>query len=157
VSRSPAPQVRWLNDREQAAWRAYIEAATSLIDSLDRQLQLDAGMPHAYYEILVRLSESPGHRLRMSELAAATRSSRSRLSHAVARLEQRGWVQRREYSDDRRGQVAALTDSGMQVLINAAPGHVGQVRAALVDVLTAEQLDQLREISQRILDHLGAR
>ncbi|MDT4983688.1 MAG: hypothetical protein QOF95_1178, partial [Pseudonocardiales bacterium] len=83
-----APSVagtRWLENEEQEAWRAYLEATLLLFDALDRQMQQDSGMPHAYYEILVRLSETEGHNMRMSELAVQTRSSRSRLSHAIDR------------------------------------------------------------------------
>ena len=92
----------WLDERQQQAWRAFYGATTDLLDQLDRQLQRDAGMPHAYYEILVALSESAGRELRMSELAALTRSSRSRLSHAVTKLGERGWVCRRDHPEDRR-------------------------------------------------------
>src|SRR4051795_4762220 len=97
---------RWLTPAEQRAWRAYIESSRVLFDALDRQLQRDADMPHTYYEILVRLSDAENRSLRMSELADRTLSSRSRLSHAVARLEERGWVVREECPTDRRGQVA---------------------------------------------------
>src|SRR2546423_11139546 len=103
---------RWLDDDEQHAWRAFLSTAQLLMDQLDRELQRDAGMPHAYYEILVVLSEAPQRTLRMSELAARTLSSRSRLSHAVAKLEQHGWVTRRDCPTDRRGQLAELTDAG---------------------------------------------
>src|SRR6059058_5677075 len=119
---------RWLNDEEQRAWRAFVESTKVLFDALDRQLQRDADMPHAYYEILVRLSESDGRALRMSELADRTLSSRSRLSHAVARLEERGWVVREDCLTDRRGQMARLTDEGFATLAEAAPGHVNAVR-----------------------------
>jgi DNA-binding MarR family transcriptional regulator len=85
---------RWLTKEQQRAWRAYLEASRLLQESLDAQLQADSGMPHAYYEILVRLSETPGRQLRMAELASGTQSSRSRVSHAVARLEERGWIRR---------------------------------------------------------------
>src|SRR5437763_9845671 len=95
-------RTRWLSASEQRAWRSYIDATTLLFDALDRQLQQDSGMPHAYYEILVRLSEAPQRSMRMSELAAASRSSRSRLSHAVARLEERGWVIREDCPTDKR-------------------------------------------------------
>ena len=94
---------RWLDADEQRTWRAFFGATQLLFDRLDRELQRDAGMPHAYYEILVVLSESPGRRRRMSELAETTLSSRSRLSHAVARLEERGWVRREACTTDRRG------------------------------------------------------
>ena len=105
---------RWLSAPEQRAWRNYIEATTLLLDALDRQLQRDAGIPHGYYEILVRLSEPADHTMRMSELAEATRSSRSRLSHAVSRLVERGWIERQDCETDRRGQLAHLTDAGLQ-------------------------------------------
>src|SRR3954466_10116264 len=143
---------QWLTAEEQRAWRAYLESTKVLMDALDRQLQREAGMPHAYYEILVRLSEADGRALRMSELAASTRSSRSRLSHAVSRLEERGWVVREDCATDRRGQVARLTDAGFATLSAAAPGHVSAVREILIDPLTAGQLDQLTAIGEAILE-----
>jgi DNA-binding MarR family transcriptional regulator len=145
---------RWLNDDEQRTWRAFLHASRGLWDVLDRELQRDAGMPHAYYEILVRLSEAPNRMLRMSDLAEATSSSRSRLSHAVARLEEYGWVRREDCPTDRRGQLAVLTDQGFEVLADAAHGHVEGVRTHLFDQLTPEQVVQLRQISEAMLDHL---
>jgi len=146
---------RWLSDAEQRAWRAYLEATMLLFDALDRQLQADADMPHGYYEILVRLSEADGRALRMSELATSTRSSRSRLSHAVARLEERGWVRRCVAEGDRRGQVATLTDLGFDVLAAAAPGHVETVRRHVIERLTPEQVGQLEAIGRAIADGLA--
>jgi DNA-binding MarR family transcriptional regulator len=122
-----------------------------LFDALDRQLQRDAGIPHAYYEILVRLSETECRSMRMSELADATRSSRSRLSHAVARLEERGWLKRVDCATDKRGQVAVLTDAGYAALADAAPGHVEAVRKHMIDQLSAEQISQLEQIGASIL------
>jgi DNA-binding MarR family transcriptional regulator len=145
---------RWLDDDEQRAWRAYLAAARRLLDTLDRELQRDAGMPHAYYEILVRLSEAPDRTLRMSDLATVTGSSRSRLSHAVARLEESGWVARQECPTDRRGQLAALTDEGFAALAAAAPGHVEGVRRHLFDALSPAQVGQLTEISEALLARL---
>jgi DNA-binding MarR family transcriptional regulator len=142
---------QWLTPDEQRAWRAYIESSKVLIDALDRQLQRDADMPHAYYEILVRLSEAESRSLRMSELADRTLSSRSRLSHAVARLEERGWVVREECATDRRGQIARLTEQGFATLAAAAPGHVDAVRQNVIDVLSAEQLRQLTAIGEAIV------
>jgi DNA-binding MarR family transcriptional regulator len=142
---------RWLSAEEQRAWRAYLDSTTRLVDALDRQLQHESDMPHAYYEILVRLSEAESRTMRMSDLAAATHSSRSRLSHAVSRLEERGWVERQDFPTDRRGQVAALTETGFGVLAAAAPGHVEAVRRLVVDRLTPEQLQQLATISETII------
>ena len=143
---------RWLSEPEQRAWRAYLEGTQLLFEVLDRQLQQDSGIPHGYYEILVRLSESPDRAMRMSELALRTRSSRSRLSHAVARLEERGWVERRNCPEDKRGQVAHLTDTGFAALEAAAPAHVEVVRTQLIDRLTEEQIAQLESIGQAIID-----
>lgn len=146
---------RWLDDDEQRAWRAFLGANRLLFDRLDRELQRDAGMPHTYYEILVWLSETPGRSMRMSELADRTLSSRSRLSHAVARLEEAGWVRRDDCPTDRRGALAVLTDEGFAKLVSAAPGHVEGVRTHLFDPLTPEQVVQMRAISEAILAHLA--
>jgi DNA-binding MarR family transcriptional regulator len=146
---------RWLSADEQRAWRSYLEATLLLFDELDRQMQQDSGMPHAYYEILVRLSETEGRAMRMSELAVGTRSSRSRLSHAVARLEERGWVERQDCPTDRRGQVAHLTDKGFEVLAAAAPSHVEAVRAHVIDRLTPEQINQLSDIGTALIAGLA--
>ena len=141
---------RWLDEEQQQAWRAFLDAVQVLQRGLEAQLQDEAGMPHGYYELLVRLSEAPDRTLRMSALADAAVSSRSRLSHAVAQLEQRGWVRREPCPQDRRGQLAVLTDEGFRALAAAAPGHVEAVRRLLVDRLTPAQLRELRTISQAI-------
>jgi DNA-binding MarR family transcriptional regulator len=145
---------RWLDREEQATWRAFIEAAQLLFERLERDLQEQAGIPHGYYEILVRLSEAPERRLRMSDLAENSLSSRSRLSHAVNRLEELGWVRREVCATDRRGQLAVLTDDGFAALAAAAPGHVETVRTHVFDQLTPAQVKQLRTISERIRTEL---
>jgi DNA-binding MarR family transcriptional regulator len=142
--------VRWLTDGEQEIWRAYMTSSVEFSAYVDRQLRRDSGMPLAYYEILVRLSESPGRCLRMSELADASLFSRSRLSHAVAALEKNGWVRRRPADADRRGWVCELSPAGFDALAAAAPGHVSAVREHLFDVLTPAQLDALRDIGRAI-------
>jgi DNA-binding MarR family transcriptional regulator len=129
----------------------------ALFTAVDAQLQRDAGMPLAYYEILVRLSETPGRALRMSQLAEAASASKSRASHAVARLEERGWVKRADCPTDRRGQVAMLTDEGYAALAATAPGHVEQVRQSLFDGLTAEQVAQLKAIGDTMAAACGGR
>jgi DNA-binding MarR family transcriptional regulator len=144
-------ETRWLTAGEQLAWRQFLTACLTVFGAVEAQLQHEAGLPHGYYEILVRLSEAPDRALRMSQLAEVSASSKSRLSHAVARLEERGWIQRVDCPTDRRGQVAHLTDAGFAALAEAAPGHVAQVRRSLVDVLTPEQLGQLQEISAAII------
>jgi len=145
---------RWLDDDEQATWRAYLRATHLLNLQLGRELQRDSGLSHADYQILVQLSEAPERRLRMSELASYTQSSRSRLSHAVSRLEVAGWVTRESCPTDRRGAFAVLTDTGFAELEAAAPGHVEGVREHLFDQLTPEQICQLRQASEAIAGHL---
>src|SRR3954466_9052477 len=134
----PADGPRWLDDEEQKAWRAWLYSSMLLQDQLDRELTHETGISHAYYEILVQLSEAPGRALRMSQLADRSLSSRSRLSHAVSRLEERGWVRRQLCEEDGRGQLAILTDEGFAALEAAAPVHVDSVRTHLFDQLTPE-------------------
>jgi DNA-binding MarR family transcriptional regulator len=150
----PSDCTRWLDSEEQRAWRAFLRAAAQVDEALDRQLQRDAGMPHAYYQVLAMLSEAPHRTLRMSQLAGLTTSSASRLSHAVARLEERGWLERVDCETDKRGQVAVLTDKGFGALEAAAPGHVAAVRKHLIDQLTPEQIGQLEEIGSVVLKAL---
>ena len=148
-------ETRWLNADEQQTWRAYLNSHRLLLDAIDAQLRRDSGMPHAYYELMVRLSEAENRTLRMAELADLTRVSASRLSHAVARLEERGWVRRQECPTDRRGQLAVLTDEGFAILTAAAPGHVEAVRTALFDALDADQIRSLGQISEILARRLA--
>lgn len=146
---------RWLTDEEQDTWRTYLFATQLVQESLERQLQRDAGMPVTYYVVLAILSEAPDHALTMTRLAEITRSSPSRLSHAVARLEANGWVRRTPDPDNRRVTIASLTDTGHAVLVELAPGHVEQVRRSLFDPLTPEQVRQLRDILGVVLANLS--
>ena len=142
---------RWLSDEEQGAWRAFLAATRLVFRELDRELQRDAGMPHTYYVVLVALSEAPGRAMRMTELAAVCDSSPSRLSHAVARLEEAGWVRRTPSPDDRRGgrfeHVEPVVGEGGQ----GAPGHVESVRRHVFDRLSADQVVELRGVCESIL------
>ncbi|MFD3685324.1 MarR family winged helix-turn-helix transcriptional regulator [Nocardiopsis sp. NPDC058631] len=145
---------RWLDEGEQRTWRTFLAAVHLLEGSLDRQLRRDSGLPHAYYQALVALSEAPGGALTMTELARMLRSSPSRLSHAAARLEEDGLIHRFKRPGDRRTTIAELTPRGLRTLREAAPGHVHEVRRVLFDSLTEEQVDQLREISEVMLGEL---
>lgn len=153
ATESPATP-RWLDPDERRIWIAWLLSTRLLWAELERDLQRDAEMPFGYYDILVMLSEAPDRTRRMSELADATQSSRSRLSHAVARLEELGWVRRETCDTDRRGANAVLTDEGFAALEAAAPHHVESVRTHLFDLLSPEELEDLRVISERVLDHL---
>jgi DNA-binding MarR family transcriptional regulator len=122
--------------------------------ALDRQLREDTGIPHAYYQILAMLSAEPGRSMRMTDLARIVGSTTSRLSHAVASLEQRGWVARHACPSDKRGQVACLTDQGFAALEAAAPGHVAEVRRLIFDHLTPDDVQRLGAITAKLLPTL---
>jgi DNA-binding MarR family transcriptional regulator len=149
-----AGEPRWLDAEEQKAWRAWLFSSLLLHDRLDRELTHETGISHAYYEILVALSETPDRMMRMSELADRCLSSRSRLSHAVSRLEERGWVRRQVCPSDGRGLLAVLTDEGFAALEAAAPIHVESVRTHLFDQLSPAQVAAMRDIGETLLRHL---
>jgi len=145
----------WLNDGERRAWLAYIDASTLLDDYLNRQLRRDSGLTHANYTLLSHLSTARDGALSMSELARRLKITRSRLTHAVARLEQSGHVSRSGHALDRRTQLVALTSTGRTALEQAAPGHVAAVRRAVFDVLTPAQVRHLTDIGEAIAQALG--
>src|SRR3954463_10987195 len=151
----PAVETRWLDPEEQKVWRAWLFSTMLLQDRLDRELTHQTGISPAYYQILVALSETPRRLMRVSELADRCLSSRSRLSHAVSRLEERGWVRRQVCPDDGRGLLAVLTDDGFAALEAAAPVHGESVRTHLFDQLSPAQVAAMREMGETLLRHLG--
>lgn len=147
-------ETRWLSESQQRAWRAFLNGSAWLTEALNRDLENFGGLTLNEYEILVRLSESETGRVRMSTLAEQLVHSRSRLTHTVARMQKRGWVDRAPCSDDGRGVEAVLTKAGREKLVAIAPDHVASVREHLVDVLTDEQFQALGEIFSIIADRL---
>ena len=145
---------QWLDEQQQRTWRAWLAVTELLPRTLDAQLQRDAGMTHAAYVVLAMLSEAPDRSRRMSDLARTANQSQSRLSHTVARLEERGWVRRERSAEDGRGNVAVLTDAGWDVVRSVAPGHVAAVRAALFDPLTRQQTEALRDVLETVVQGL---
>jgi DNA-binding MarR family transcriptional regulator len=145
---------RWLASHEQQVWRAYLDVSRLLNERLNRQLAEDSSMSLAEYEILVQLSEHPDRAMRMSELAVKAVNSRSRLTHTVARMEDRGLVKRTPCADDGRGVLCTLTDEGFQTIVDAAPGHVEEVRGALFDPLDAADVAALGKALERVRDQL---
>lgn len=150
-----AEEPRWLDDSEMRAWRAYVIGSELLRKQLNRELQDRHGLALADYEVLVRLSEQDGGRMRMAHLAGEVASSKSRLSHQIARMETADLVQRVECGDDARGVFAEITERGRDRLRETAPTHVAGVRANLVDLLSPSDQVALAEIFERVLDHLG--
>jgi DNA-binding MarR family transcriptional regulator len=144
---------RWLTADEQNAWRAYIRLAKMLMRQLDRDLH-PFGLTTNDYEILVELSESPQHRLRMTELADLTAQSRSRLSHQVTRMEARGLVQRDACDGDKRGTFAVITERGLGIIERVAPYHVESVRRHFMDHIATGQLPMMTETFEPVLEIL---
>ena len=147
---------RWLDETEMRSWLRLLRVVMLLPGALDRQLREEAGLTHASYMVLASLSDASERSLRMSELARVTATSQSRLSHSVAALEQRGWVQRRPCPQDRRGQVCTLTDAGVQVLVETAPGHVERVRTLVLDPLSRADVEHLSAVAERLVERLEA-
>jgi DNA-binding MarR family transcriptional regulator len=140
----------WLDEEQQRAWRAVAKLYTKLPATLDGEMQRTARITLFEYEVLAQLSESDRRTLQMSELAAATNSSLSRLSHVVSRLEKRGWVTRQISPNDGRAAQAVLTESGLAKVVQAAPDHVRAVRELVVDAITPAQLRQLGSAAAKI-------
>lgn len=143
----------WLSHDEQQAWRTFLYGVNLLMENISTALEQD---PHFdlsldEYEILVRLSEAPEGRIRMSGLADQVVHSRSRLTHTVARLEKRGILERVRCSGDGRGREAVLTEAGADLLRQAAPVHVASVRERLVDAVGTEDLLELGRIMARTI------
>lgn len=146
-------QARWLTGDEQHAWRAYIRLAKMLMRQLDRDLH-PFGLSTNDYEILVELSEAPGNRLRMTELADLTAQSRSRLSHQITRMEAKGLVRRVACDGDKRGTFTVITPRGMATIERVAPSHVDSVREHFIDRLSPADLSVLTAAFEPIMDRL---
>jgi len=148
---------RWLDERQQRAWRAWLAMQTRLQAELNRQLQADSGMSLADFDVLVALTDRPDVPLRVFELAEAVQWEKSRLSHHLARMERRGLVERQDCPDDARGAFVVLTAAGRQAIERAAPAHVDTVRALVFDGLDPEQVDLLADLADRVLHRIDAR
>ncbi len=148
--------VPWLDPSQQRDWRALVMGTTLLFDRLDDDLSREHGISLTEYEILVRLSEREGRRMRMAQLADSLAHSRSRVTHTVGRLEKSALVERIKSPEDGRGVVCAMTDRGWLLLQNVAPTHVRGVRANLVDLIDADDLLALGRVMDAVADNLIA-
>lgn len=147
---------RRLDDDEMAAWLPTIRFVQLLPQVLDRTLKRETGLNHAHYAILVTLAGGGADAVTMTELARIAGLSRSRLSHALDSLEERGWVERTSCGKDRRTQSASLTPEGRELLRSAAPVHVAQIRELVLAPLTDEERRQLGTIVGKLLPGVTA-
>ena len=139
-----------LDAEEMAAWLPLMRLMQLLPQQLDRQLREHAGINHHYYMVMVALSGQPHRSMTLSGLAREVAMIPSRLTHALGSLEGRGWVERRPCATDKRVQFAWLTDEGLRALVQAAPGHVAEVRGTVFDALDRRDLAELSRIAGKI-------
>src|SRR5699024_7375633 len=156
VMTQAAVEVPWLSEEEDATWREYLAGVARLDQALNRRLEVAGELTLSEYEILVRLSETSSREMRMADLADSVFQTRSRLTHTVRRLEDRGVVVRRECAEDGRGVNCYLTDKGMQLIVSLAPQHVRDVRELLIDAVSPEDLAALHRVMSTV-NHLAMR
>lgn len=144
-------ETRWLTDDEQRMWRRYRDMNQLLDLAIERQLQRDASMSQSDYSVLVSLSEAEGSGLRARDLGAALGWDRSRVSHQVRRMEGRGLVAKNDCAEDGRGTVVTLTETGAQAIGEVAPLHVEKVRELFIDALSADEVEALTDIYERVV------
>lgn len=144
-------ETRWLTDDEQRMWRRYRDMNQLLDLAIERQLQRDASMSQSDYSVLVSLSEAEGSGLRARDLGAALGWDRSRVSHQVRRMEGRGLVAKNDCAEDGRGTIVTLTETGAQAIGEVAPLHVEKVRELFIDALSADEVEALTDIYERVV------
>jgi len=145
-----AGETEWLDEREQRAWRGFLDMHATVNRALAAQLQRDTDLSLADYGILVTLSEADEGQLRSFAIAEKLQWEASRLSHQLRRMEARGLVERRSCPEDRRGVIIAITEAGRCAITKAAPLHVAEVRRVFIDRLDDAHLDALVDAADRI-------
>lgn len=148
-------ETRWLDEREQQAWRSLMSMQEGLTEFIDRQLRNQCGLSHADYQVLAHLSEAAGGRLRQFELGALLHWEKSRLSQHLGRMEKRGLVTRERCLTDQRGAIVGITPRGTELIEDAAPLHVADVRNALLDHLTAAELQTITTVGDKVRARLA--
>ena len=147
---------RWLTPSEERAWRGYRRMRALLDLQINRELAHDAGLSEPDYDVLSNVSEAPDRSMRMNELADRMLWTRTRVSHHVRRMEQRGLVARTPCEGDARGAIVGLTEQGWEAIVTAAPDHVRSVRENLIDLLTPEQVETLGDIATTVIERLSS-
>lgn len=146
-----------LSREEYDSWRVFIETTEELRGALAGRFQADSGISAGDYQVLLALSEAEGRRMRSSELAEGIGWERSRLSHHLGRMEQRGLIRRETAPTDSRGSEAVLTEDGRDALRRASVPHFHAIRELFLDALTPAQLAAARDLAETLRDHLAAK
>lgn len=145
----------WLDPREDRAWRAFMHARHQLNASLNQHLLRESGLSDADYEILAVLSEHPAGRMPAQQLGALVQWEKSRLSHHIRRMQERGLVARESNPADGRSAIICLLPAGHRAIEDAAPQHVRNVRRHFIDLFTPAELDTFAAFNERVLHHLA--
>ncbi len=146
---------RWLDEREQRAWRSFVTMQEGLSEYIERQLRAHSGMSSADYEVLAHLSEVPEGRIRSNALARLLRWEKGRLSQHLTRMQSRGLIRREPCPTDQRGAVVVITERGRALIEEAAPLHVADIRNVLIDHVTPAELDVLIELGDQVRARLA--
>jgi DNA-binding MarR family transcriptional regulator len=146
---------RWLDEREQRAWRSLVTMQAGISEYTERQLRAHSGLSMADYQVLAHLSEAPEGRLRSFVLARWLRWEKGRLSQHLTRMQNRGLIRRERCATDQRGAVVVITGKGRTLIEKAAPLHLANVRNVLIDHATPAQLDLLTELADQVRARLA--
>ena len=147
-------QERWLNENQQRFWRLYVDVQHHLERVLHRELLAGSGLSSAEFAVLVPLSETPAEKLRSRDLCRELGWDRTRLSHLVAIMQQRGLVRRSACAADARGSMVELTAQGRRAITDADPAHTDAVRRYLIDLLDDDEIASMTDVFQRVLEGL---
>ena len=144
----------WLTLAEEDAWRSFVRLQERPGGRLSRRLQSDSCLSVADHSVLVNLTDTPDGRMRFAHLAKSVEWEKSRMAHQVSRMAVRGLVVRQECPEDGRGTFVVITPAGREAIAAAAPRHVRAVRRLFIDSLTAEELQTLTLMANRVLEGL---
>jgi len=146
---------RWLDDRQQHVWQAYLHMNQDLYAFLEQELARESGLSGADYKVLHPLSQAPGGLLRARDLGIEIGWDRSRLSHHLSRMEKRGLVVREECAEDARGLMVRLTKAGRRDIEAAAPAHADAVQRHFFDLVSKDELETMAAVFDRVLENLS--
>jgi DNA-binding MarR family transcriptional regulator len=136
---------------ETSAWGAILQVHARLVPELDADLRRAAGLPLAWYDVLLELVGAADTRLRMSDLGERVVLSRTRVSRLVAEMETSGLVQRDANPDDRRSAFVSITDTGRRRYREAAPTYLGGIAERFAGGLADDELEAIAAALQKVL------
>lgn len=142
-----------LNPKHLEAWRLFLTTHTTLVKTIDSQLNDADQIPLNWYDVLIELYEAPDRRLRMSDLANRVLLTRSGLTRLVDRLEKADYITRSPDPDDRRGYYASITESGINAMRQAWKVYSTSIQQAFADHINPEEAEFLIDILSRMLDN----